>query len=82
MSGVYFPPPPTNLFGWDVIYFVPLLFVHLFFENAVSDAFEHPTEVEQYAVWEKGATDASGFLGYAYLDLFPRGKYILRLIIA
>ena len=57
------------------------IFIHLF-EKTISDAFEHPTEVEQYAVWEKGATDASGFLGYAYLDLFPRGKYTLRLIIA
>ncbi|EJD34813.1 zincin [Auricularia subglabra TFB-10046 SS5] len=31
----------------------------------------HP-EVQRYAVWNAGATDASGFLGYAYLDLYPR----------
>ncbi|KAF7291588.1 Metallopeptidase MepB [Mycena chlorophos] len=35
----------------------------------------HP-EVQQYSVWEKDAKDKSGFLGYCYLDLFPReGKY-------
>ncbi|KAG6335973.1 hypothetical protein ID866_3126 [Astraeus odoratus] len=35
----------------------------------------HP-EVQQFAVWEKGAEDASGFVGYCYLDLFPRAaKY-------
>ncbi|KAH7885032.1 hypothetical protein F5I97DRAFT_1810510 [Phlebopus sp. FC_14] len=35
----------------------------------------HP-EVQQFAVWEKGATDESGFVGYCYLDLFPRAaKY-------
>ncbi|KAJ7505372.1 metallopeptidase MepB [Mycena galericulata] len=35
----------------------------------------HP-EVQQYSVWEKDATDESGFLGYCYLDLYPRdSKY-------
>jgi len=35
----------------------------------------HP-EVQQFSVWEKDAKDASGFVGYCYLDLFPRdGKY-------
>ncbi|KAJ7147482.1 metallopeptidase MepB [Mycena crocata] len=35
----------------------------------------HP-DVQQYAVWEKDATDESGFIGYCYLDLFPReSKY-------
>jgi len=35
----------------------------------------HP-EVQQFAVWEKDAKDESGFVGYCYLDLFPRdGKY-------
>ncbi|KAF9468572.1 hypothetical protein BDZ94DRAFT_1153665 [Collybia nuda] len=35
----------------------------------------HP-EVQQFAVWEKDATDESGFVGYCYLDLFPRAaKY-------
>ncbi|KZV95839.1 mitochondrial endopeptidase [Exidia glandulosa HHB12029] len=35
----------------------------------------HP-EVQRFAVWEAGATDASGFVGYTYLDLYPReGKY-------
>ncbi|THH01901.1 hypothetical protein EW026_g869 [Hermanssonia centrifuga] len=33
-------------------------------------------DVQQYAVWEKDATDKSGFIGYCYLDLFPReSKY-------
>lgn len=30
-------------------------------------------DVQQFTVWEKGATDPSGFIGYCYLDLFPRG---------
>ncbi|KAJ2935191.1 hypothetical protein H1R20_g1938, partial [Candolleomyces eurysporus] len=35
----------------------------------------HP-EVQQFAVWEKDAKDQSGFIGYCYLDLFPReNKY-------
>ncbi|KAI8969624.1 Metalloprotease [Trametes punicea] len=35
----------------------------------------HP-EVQQFAVWEKDAKDESGFVGYCYLDLFPRpSKY-------
>jgi len=35
----------------------------------------HP-EVQQFAVWDKGSKDDSGFVGYCYLDLFPReAKY-------
>lgn len=34
----------------------------------------HP-EVQQFSVWEKDAKDESGFLGYCYLDLFPRGMF-------
>lgn len=30
-------------------------------------------DVQQFSVWEDGATDESGFVGYCYLDLFPRG---------
>ncbi|EIW59235.1 Metalloprotease [Trametes versicolor FP-101664 SS1] len=29
-------------------------------------------DVRQYAVWEKGATDESGFIGHCYIDLYPR----------
>jgi Zn-dependent oligopeptidase len=29
-------------------------------------------DVQRFAVWEKDATDESGFVGYCYLDLFPR----------
>lgn len=29
-------------------------------------------DVQQFAVWEKDATDERGFIGYCYLDLFPR----------
>ncbi|KAF8349335.1 metallopeptidase MepB [Amanita rubescens] len=33
-------------------------------------------DVQQFAVWEKDAKDESGFVGYCYLDLFPReSKY-------
>lgn len=35
-------------------------------------------EVQQFAVWEKGAKDESGFVGYCYLDLFPRGTALSR----
>ena len=38
----------------------------------------HTTDVQLYSVWEKGATDASGFLGYTYLDLYPRGRHVQR----
>ncbi|KAL4250649.1 peptidase M3 family protein [Abortiporus biennis] len=35
----------------------------------------HP-EVQQFEVWQKDAKDASDFIGYCYLDLFPReSKY-------
>ncbi|TDL22641.1 Metalloprotease [Rickenella mellea] len=35
----------------------------------------HP-DVQQFAVWEKDAKDESGFVGYFYLDLYPRpAKY-------
>ncbi|KAG8962498.1 hypothetical protein FRC03_004183 [Tulasnella sp. 419] len=35
----------------------------------------HP-DVQLFEVWEKDAKDESGFLGYCYLDLFPReSKY-------
>jgi len=35
----------------------------------------HP-EVQQFAVWEHDAKDKSGFVGWCYLDLFPReSKY-------
>lgn len=29
-------------------------------------------DVQQFAVWEKDAKDGNGFIGYCYLDLFPR----------
>lgn len=32
------------------------------------------TDVQMYAVWEKNAKDAGDFIGYCYLDLYPRGK--------
>ncbi|KAJ8519018.1 hypothetical protein ONZ45_g3985 [Pleurotus djamor] len=34
------------------------------------------TDVQHFAVWQKDAKDESGFVGYCYLDLFPReAKY-------
>ena len=33
-------------------------------------------DVQAFSVWEKDAKDASGFVGYCYLDLFPRGMQI------
>ena len=35
-------------------------------------------DVQQFAVWEKDAQDESGFVGYCYLDLFPRGMLEFR----
>ena len=32
-------------------------------------------DVQAFSVWEKDAKDASGFVGYCYLDLFLRGMY-------
>ena len=34
------------------------------------------SEVQAFAVWEKDAKDESGFVGYCYLDLFPRSQLI------
>ncbi len=39
-----------------------LIRAHLFF-----------SEVQAFQVWEKNAKDESDFVGYCYLDLFPRG---------
>ncbi|GBE84946.1 Saccharolysin [Sparassis crispa] len=33
----------------------------------------HP-EVQQFSVWENDAKDESGFIGFCYLDLFPRAS--------
>jgi Zn-dependent oligopeptidase len=33
----------------------------------------HP-EVQRFSVWEKDAKDESGFVGYCYLDLYPRAN--------
>ncbi|KAF8809568.1 metallopeptidase MepB [Phlegmacium glaucopus] len=45
------------------------------FEEIQNASTWHP-EVQAFAVWEKDAKDASGFVGYCYLDLFPRAaKY-------
>ncbi|KAJ7670262.1 hypothetical protein B0H17DRAFT_948922 [Mycena rosella] len=43
--------------------------------EAINGSTWHP-DVQQFSVWEKDATDESGFIGYCYLDLFPReSKY-------
>jgi hypothetical protein len=34
------------------------------------------SDVQQFAVWEHDSKDESGFVGYCYLDLFPRGALI------
>ena len=38
-------------------------------------------DVQAFSVWEKDAKDASGFVGYCYLDLFPRGIHIFLILI-
>ena len=40
----------------------------------------HP-EVQMFAVWEDGAKDESGFVGYCYLDLFPRGTSLRSILL-
>ncbi|KZV65296.1 metallopeptidase MepB [Peniophora sp. CONT] len=42
------------------------------FEEVNSETW-HP-EVQVFAVWDKDAKDESGFIGYCYLDLFPRAS--------
>ncbi|KDR70896.1 hypothetical protein GALMADRAFT_254514 [Galerina marginata CBS 339.88] len=45
------------------------------FEEMKDASVWHP-DVQAFAVWEKDAENESGFIGYCYLDLFPRpGKY-------
>lgn len=41
----------------------------------VSQELIRVSDVQKFAVWEKDAKDESGFVGYCYLDLFPRSKY-------
>jgi hypothetical protein len=43
------------------------------------------SEAQMFAVWEKDAKDETGFVGWCYLDLFPRRKFcyqrtILRIV--
>jgi Zn-dependent oligopeptidase len=33
-------------------------------------------DVQAFAVWDKGVKDEMSFLGYCYLDLFPRSLYL------
>ncbi|KAL1689134.1 hypothetical protein GGG16DRAFT_93984 [Schizophyllum commune] len=45
------------------------------FVEIKNDKTWHP-DVQQFSVWEKDSKDESGFVGYCYLDLFPReSKY-------
>jgi Zn-dependent oligopeptidase len=46
--------------------------VHVISSNCLTDI-PLSLDVQQFAVWEKDAKDASGFVGYCYLDLYPRG---------
>ncbi|KAF8158338.1 metallopeptidase MepB [Crassisporium funariophilum] len=42
----------------------------------IKDASTWHPEVQSFEVWDKDAKDESGFVGYCYLDLFPRAaKY-------
>ena len=46
--------------------------IFLDFQSNVID-FLVSLDVQVFAVWEKDAKDHTGFVGYCYLDLFPRG---------
>lgn len=50
----------------------------MYFCGPRPDTPAHPVllDVQQYAVWEKNAQNQSDFLGYCYLDIFPRGTFI------
>ncbi|KAF8895404.1 hypothetical protein BD779DRAFT_1668682 [Infundibulicybe gibba] len=41
------------------------------FEEITSDSRWHP-DAQHFAVWKEDASDNSGFIGYCYLDLYPR----------
>ncbi|KAI0059531.1 metallopeptidase MepB [Artomyces pyxidatus] len=43
------------------------------FEEVKGGETWHP-DAQMFAVWEAGAEDESGFVGYCYLDLFPRAS--------
>ena len=45
------------------------------FEPLTQDLW-HP-EAQAFTVWESDAKDESGFIGYCYLDLFPRCTFRL-----
>ena len=51
----------------------PGMFCSLNYLFVLADG-ESTTDVQQFAVWKKDAKDESGFLGWCYLDLYPRGK--------
>ena len=42
--------------------------------RARSHAKRSCTDVKGYSVWKADAKDESGFVGYTYLDLYPRGR--------
>lgn len=45
------------------------------FEEITDGSTWHP-DVQKFAVWEKDPANDSGFLGYCYLDIYPRGVFI------
>jgi Zn-dependent oligopeptidase len=45
-----------------------------FVEAPRSEAGVWHEDVQAFAVWEKDAKDGQGFVGWCYLDLFPRGS--------
>jgi Zn-dependent oligopeptidase len=44
--------------------------------EAVKDSETWHPEVQMFTVWEKNTNDESGFIGYCYLDLYPRGALL------
>ncbi|KAF8580285.1 Metalloprotease [Ramaria rubella] len=66
----YFPVPVVVESTLNI--YQDLLGLHF---QAIEGETWHP-DVQQFAVWEKNASDETGFVGYYYLDLYPReNKY-------
>ena len=66
LLGVQFVPVKADLWHPGELYLVVRAYIA---KNPFA------TEAQAFAVWEADAKDDNGFIGYCYLDLFPRGEH-------